>query len=239
MALRALDCAHFEVAANSETFAPCVGVVSGVVGTGATCYSGFDCVEGFCELGASGCSGACVRLGRQGESCANDCAPGLGCRNDSCQPLSQDGGPCPCDEGLRCDATGTCRAQGTAGAPCQGPDDCAFEFDCAADSTCRRLAGTGESCDPFQDPGGAVECAAGFYCDHSTPTARCAADPALGQPCVAAVDGPLTCVSGFCDSAGTQRCEALRTDGAACAQSFECANGPCSAGHCAAACTAP
>ncbi|MDP6944746.1 MAG: Dickkopf N-terminal cysteine-rich domain-containing protein, partial [Myxococcota bacterium] len=112
---------------------------------------------------------------------------------------------------------------GTAtGDTCTAQQDCDDGFYCgtaSANPTCKPVKGDGETCaEDFQCAGGTCDATSG------TCGEACVGD---GCACVAQED----CDAGFyCGTGGANpTCKAVKADGEACAEDFQCAGGTCDA----------
>lgn len=102
----------------------------------------------------------------------------------------------------------------------------------AGNGTCRAVSSVGAMCSVA--PALRV-CATGVECD--SVTGRCVAPSttqlSLGDACASGVRLLGECVDGYCDLGGSDRCEALRADGATCTFAYECRSRACQMGRCA------
>lgn len=97
--------------------------------------------------------------------------------------------------------------------------------------TCRRASQVGEPCSIVPE---LRVCATGLFCGDMTCEAPVEVDLALGDPCF---DGDTfatlgTCIDSWCDSLGTNRCEARLPLDAACTSAAACDSGACIDGRC-------
>lgn len=163
---------------------------------GSTC-SGLDqCVTtAYCSTETS----MCTKLAVAGAACSNsdECDYGLACLGQTgartCRAAPTEGQPCPdnaCrDEGLYCDAAGTCTRWSLPPAACSSTLACSPYYPCDFNTgTCKRGPGLGEPCSS------ANRCfSAGTFCD--TTTFTCVETKPDGAPCTSDVQ----CDSANCD----------------------------------------
>jgi hypothetical protein len=231
-AIGSLTCADY----FAEAFpAACIGVLGGTVGNGGNCYHDLSCANGYCDATLEVCPSTCKAFVQANGACSQgqECAPDLSrtgpIGSETCQPMSNLDGPCPCRPGLWCDPSGnTCKALQSSGSCDPTLNQCTEDHVCVGSpSTCQPIVGQGGSC--AVDPG---VCGAGWECVGTT----CAAPPGLGEPC------EMLCSAGYCNYLGTPAvCTPHKALGADCQFPFECASGACTAGKCVAAsfCSAP
>jgi hypothetical protein len=104
--------------------------------TGAN--GGIVCIEGFCNVLDQTQEGICIPLLGQGDTCTlGNCAAGLECTTNGCQPVSSE--PCTdssCSEAMYCTVWGQCAPATPAGEPCRASSECGFGSACV-DRTCR------------------------------------------------------------------------------------------------------
>lgn len=232
LTLASLDgCAALSVL-EGNLLADCTAALTGAVAPGGQCSSEVmnHCAGGYCSAPIPRCSapfptGECVAWLTEGEPCAPPglCAPGLGCSSATgtvCVAPSGAGGPCPCQAGLYCDSTLTCKAMKTSGS-CSGFSECAPGYVCSGSpGSCVPYVGLGASC------GATAVCGMGYYCDSGT--GKCAALPVVGQPCMLTRAGTTTrlqCVASWCDADGTKICQPRKADGEPCTS--QCIFQPC------------
>lgn len=200
----------------------CLGVFTGLVADGGTCY-GRDCATGYCDaFGVDTCmAGTCQALAPLGASCAGAvCVAGAWCDfNDLCVPPSSLGGGCDvfsfnsCAAGLLCDpSTLQCVRPAAHGAPCT-VGTCHTLGDQCIDGTCQATPGLGGAC------GAEVQCQDPLVCAGGV----CVAPAPIGASCTVAA---FNCEPGsFCSDASV--CEAWRADGMPCGSYLECDSGYC------------
>jgi hypothetical protein len=216
--------------------------ISGSLGGGSACVSGFQCASGVCDYGttispdggtSSPACGVCVTPIPAGQPCgfgvvngSSTCAEGTTCQYGSANPLcvaitygdvgaacSSNGGAASCKAGLYCDfRTGKCAAQLDQGGACTQGDSCKAPLNCVF------TPGSTSTC---QSPGqaGATcqvdgDCASGLVCDT---TSHCATPSwaGSGQPCSASIH----CLVGVCalrPGMTSQVCPIVIADGQPC-----------------------
>jgi hypothetical protein len=214
-------------------------VLEGTLATNAPCTDDFQCAaDAACwsptELGYDAClASVCTPLPGKDQACVlSDFCPlvGLSCSNGVCREDATLNQPCglglpACGGGLICAASSsTCVARSDGGA-CGSDDDCVQTQYCAADSHCHARITVGNSC--ANAPTG---CAAFTACD----TGQCVRAGHIGELCAPIDDEGDLCIEGFCDFGGSQRCLAVRENGASCTSGSQCLSGGCQDGGCAA-----
>lgn len=195
---------------------------------GGACLSPFDCAEGSCTLGPSGCFGACTAQVPCSES--STCSVWETCGNGVCGPGAQAGQTCAQDDecavGLVCGPR-ACVAPGPAGTPCTADEQCLPGTFCGAGSqrTCTPQLAPGAQCGEQRST---VACGFGSYCSNQVDfgsSGICVAYGDLGEPCLAVPDnsGFVTCLAGlYCGSDGV--CDVPPESGP-CALGYLCALG--------------
>lgn len=165
---------------------------------------------------------SCEPLPEDGMPCpAGRCAEGLACDARRCVVPGAAGSPCAsgagCAEGWVCTAAGTCGLPGEVGAPCLESASCAPGLACRA-GACVAGPAAGASCDTM-DPSA---CAAGDACLPSELRYVCLPRAAEGERCLLFDD----CAEGLvCDGIGRgATCRALPATGMPCI-GFQCAAG--------------
>jgi hypothetical protein len=168
----------------------------------------------YCGPGDSdaGSGNVCLLRKQQGDACTQDaeCAYGWQCVDGTCGPLplagADDacGGLAPdCEEGLYCDATGHCVAQGKNGAPCFLEPACQSGLTCLGGNevtagTCEPWLDAGQTCTP-----GAMGCPLSQLCDSASSTCVMQAPNypvTYGEACTQDADcyDDLYCLLGVC-----------------------------------------
>jgi hypothetical protein len=209
------------------------------------------------------CPGSCAPLQSAGLPClsSDECSDGLVCRKGNCAVPLKDGEACTshlgfgeCAPGLVCQGasttTFTCRTiaavyVGKVGEACDKTNKlCERDLVCQSQSSgvtgiCAKTAAAGGVCRPSV-PG---QCPADHYCKdaRANVTARaaagtdgiCAALPADGQMCVAAIG----CKPGALCSTVDSKCHARKSVGESCVENAECYSGTC--GEANGKCSAP
>jgi len=118
---------------HGQSFKPppeCRNVLVPHQSAGATCFTSFDCVDGYCQNfdQPGGCPGTCSDSSA-GCTAATDCGPWETCVAGACGPGASSDEACVQDEdcavGLVC-AGKACAGPGGAGALCNDDADCAI-----------------------------------------------------------------------------------------------------------------
>lgn len=225
-------------------------VYKGTVAVGGPCYSDIDCVNGSCNRQHGGCTaGVCIAWLALNDDCnssAGWCGPNLDCDSTSgkCIATTSPGElnkPCgtgsKCQSGLHCDnitnpASPTCQAAKSTG-PCVDNSACTPDRQCShanltgSTGTCAPYLPYGADCSAYPDT--CIDGVCGV--DH-----KCTNFPTIGQNCVVNGDG-LVCVDSWCDSNGSQKCEAFKQIGDKCIQGNECGySATCESSTCQAQC---
>jgi hypothetical protein len=166
---------------------------SGMLATGATCTSGYQCETDLCDIPATGC-GKCAPLPGVGEPCYRGfCDAGATCNMaGTCVVPGGLGAACdantPCALSLACHG-GVCGPRGGVGAPCASDDECDIYGGtlCEMKTKCVPVT-TGTMCTVRPD-GTYVLCAGGGKCQTDGSCLPAAADGAAcdktnGPDCV-------------------------------------------------------
>lgn len=198
----------------------CRELFAGEAIRGAPCLDGTECSYGLYCSRASGC-GRCQPLPNLGEPCvAGRCAPGVGCRGDSCVPIVSQGAVCGfsdlCELGNSCILIGEermCQPKVNEGEACgAGIGQCALSLQCP-DGICRRfeVRDIYEGCTEVNQA-----CRSGLYCSDA---GTCAPVPGIGESCSDApsCEDNLRCLGGSCVALGGQ--------GVACNEDSHCQPG--------------
>jgi len=239
-AIAAAPCDRTDVAYR-QLLARCRGFWSGTVAGGEPCVLDEECISQSCTgaIETDQCiSGVCV-----GDTEPETTPAGIG------MPCRTDPG---CVTGAYCDvATDVCIAMKSAGAACNGADECNDGLSCvgttgartcttlpAAEQPCPfslcRDIGTycnqSQVCKPYVLPptacsGGVARCAPAYVCD--VMTGACKPGPRAGEQCQPSIQQCFE-VGTVCDST-TQTCSAARADGEPCSSYRLCASGNCDA----------
>jgi hypothetical protein len=232
-ALAARDC---DLTSESNRVVPeaCFQIIGGTLHPGETCTLDAECISQMCQVQLDDSTIACP-LGTCFDY-LDDTAPVRAKLGESCSRVN-------CDDASRCDdATETCVAMQSRGAPCKLPTECAFGLGCDSSGVCASLPSLGESCtgacrddgntcSPTSQTcvkvvlaGGAcasnVDCSPIYRCDA---TNHCSSI-ALGQPC----ESDQLCADdrAFCDSrSGT--CMLPKADGMLCVHDSDCDSQHC------------
>jgi hypothetical protein len=197
---------------SNQALAACDAVFTGTVAAGGTCFRGYECASGHCDLTACAsagcCPGTCAAGGPTGVplggTCTGlaTCAAGTFCDGITmlCMPLLPAGSPCTddlsCAAGLVCLVSGTaptapqvCAAPPAEGAPCSIQDGyCALTTDFCdpATSTCKPRLAVGSDCDTTITDG----CVNDAACMNvqvgvtGVLTSKCVALGRVGDPCL-------------------------------------------------------
>ncbi len=172
------------------------GVCVAEVALGEPCASSRNCPAG------SFCNGTCRELVELNGDCTSDlCDAGLTCVDMVCLAQGRVGDECPCEEGLWCDETQTCRGAGALDDDCSlsSANSCQVPLFCHPQTLhCTEPAPENDSCSVLAP---SDSCQSGLHCVciqncASPATARGVCEPRgdLGSECAAFHD----CASGVC-----------------------------------------
>jgi hypothetical protein len=201
---------------------------------GEACAANTECEQNFCK------DNLCAEpLARDAACVAGDsCYGALRCDGGVCTDPLTEGEACPVGDGCQAHlvcSEGTCKSMdwcspGAVDQPCNSW--CVDGTVCdMAEMVCRAQAQAGEACTGYYD------CVSDASCDMVNGV--CVAYAALSDDC----GSSATCdpYEAYCDYTGTATCSAFKTDGEACAQSYECGFGWCdsSASTCTSECSLP
>jgi hypothetical protein len=243
-----------------EVLSWCPGTLTPKLGTGQSCVSSGECVEGlYCYKGTDWlCPGTCQARGTNGASCAGSaqCADGFRCNSDICVPDPKAGDACPggagcaysvscpadqvCPENIWCDlSVGQCQPGRLEGQACglMSTATASYLAQCAVHLWCNSLgSGQGTCQKPNADNGPCnsqpYACAQGLHCNgYSTASlGACVGPSAAGGDCT----GDDDCQTGLVCLAGA--CSAPAASGETCTSDGNCAPGLiCSANVCRSA----
>lgn len=219
--------------------AACDDAIKGILAAGVACAVSFQCSSGSCNTRPgctdSCCPGTCSPVrpapAAAGESCAGrSCVSGTVCgSNQTCVALFAEGTACSysaqCAYGTFCTGSPqTCTKVPAEGAACASGQCGATGLVCDKTNHCVRSFGVGAACTP-----GHSGCAYDLACDPST--SKCIARPGVGSAC-----SNGSCSAGsYCvyDNSGGGVCSALKANGKACAEAYECQSESCQAKVCA------
>lgn len=234
---------------SAATAAACRAAVTGLVATGSPCFWLYECAQGICIPGKSGCPATCPPVVPEGGQCPGDgqanCdeRKGLRCIAGTCSQLHADGNGCTtisdCAPGFFCAGGASCAPLRNELASCEANEECATGLYCqltSAGGLCRKKVVQGKPCgeDDAHAPSAASECddglvCTGFVAKKGSPTpGTCSPFSDAGGPCVAAdITG---CAAELLCNAG--RCELPPTSGP-CSDTNRCLRGTayCDAGN--------
>lgn len=202
----------------------CFAATAGLVPAGGSCSWTFECAQGFCVRGDSGCPSTCIPVVAPGGTCPGkgnaqcDARAGYGCVNSVCTGLLGAGAACKftsnCDPAFFCDASSLCAPRGNELASCEQDEECAPGLYCRLTSSgglCNKKVARGKPCG--EDEAHAIaadsECADGLLCagfvqrKGSPAPGTCLPPAEVGSSCNGAADvngcaTGLNCVSGRC-----------------------------------------
>jgi MYXO-CTERM domain-containing protein len=225
---------------------------NGTVDEGASCGTGFQCVNGVCVFGQCAPEFPCP----EGYQCAGispttgiGTCQVLGCGTGTCDPAKQccTPGGCgslpyrSCNAGLRC-LNGAC-VDPCDNIKCAKPDVCAGGL-CTGGSCYSTGCGSGQTCQNGQcatDPCASLSCPTGTFCRAGDCIQSCVyVSCAVGQRCGAdgfCVGDPchgVSCATGKACNASTGACEDNLCAGLSCGAGQLCDQGACKDDPCAA-----
>jgi hypothetical protein len=225
-------CDRSLLAGNRNAPEACDHIFTGTVGDQGACMLNEECISNVC-IPSTGCTMACCP-----GTCYGATAPARPALGQSCSTNTN------CIDSYCETTTYTCAALLANGATCTGDEQCAIGLACTSTTrTCGPLAAVGATCSTddncrsvgnYCGPAGKCvafgltgdSCAAGEQCSmyYTCGGTTCALRPKLGDSCGGTSQG---CIDlSYCDPT-TQKCTALKPDGATCNGSNECKGGMC------------
>ena len=208
----------------TDVLQSCFAATTGLVAAGGSCSWVFECAEGFCTRGDSGCPATCTRAVQPGGTCPGkqnaqcDGRAGFGCVNSVCVAPLGVGETCSftsnCQVPFYCSASSLCARRGDALASCEQDEQCSPGLYCrvtSAGGLCNKKVARGQPCGEDADHAISAdsECADGLLCSgliqrKGAPVAGTCVPPGdVGATCNAGADvngcaAGLNCVSGRC-----------------------------------------
>src|SRR6185312_15345207 len=140
------DCATLNVTSHVSGIPGCESFTTPLVAKGNACSQNYECIEGWCNVPASGGDGVCEGFVPFGQSCAlaggPSCGPNAVCdpegtlddpSDDLCEGVAAIGGACLDD--VQCQSL-NCTSGGGSGMTCQAPTSatsmCFYQSGCSA-----------------------------------------------------------------------------------------------------------
>lgn len=139
------DCTTLDVTNHLQGVPGCASFTTPLVAQGGACSQDYECIDGWCNVPASGGDGVCEGFVPLGMSCAAaggpSCPPNSVCdtegtsdsSDDLCEPVSPVNGPCLDD--LQCQSL-NCTSGGGSGMTCQPSTStkpmCFYQSGCSA-----------------------------------------------------------------------------------------------------------